>query len=126
MVPVKLHNFTNDHDFLWDTHQTYWLFLFSVLESFVRAQKADVVVCVENEHCQIECIGKPMCEPHDAVKWFQFYWEIWSFILTELNCFSLIIINRIWLIFSLNDFVSLNDKLKKIESRHSILVFINY
>ena len=37
------------------------------------AQRSDVVVCVENEHCQLECIGKPMCEPHDAcaVSWFQ-------------------------------------------------------
>ena len=50
-----------------------WLFLFLVLGSFVMAQRSDVVVCVENEHCQLECIGKPMCEPHDAtaVSWFQ-------------------------------------------------------
>ena len=46
-----------------------WLFLFSVLGSFVMAQRSDVVVCVENEHCQT----KPMCERHDAcaVSWFQ-------------------------------------------------------
>nr|XP_022321640.1 neuroglian-like isoform X1 [Crassostrea virginica] len=44
-----------------------------VLNSFEMTHTSDVVVCLENEHCQLKCYGKPICEPHDAcaVKWFQ-------------------------------------------------------
>ena len=59
-------------DFIWDA-QTYCVIFFPVLNSFEMTNTSDVVVCVENEHCQLKCYGKPICEPHDAcaVKWFQ-------------------------------------------------------
>ena len=53
----------------------------------------------------IQLIKRPFFIIYLLFSWF--FWEIWSFILTELNCFSLTIINRII------DLLSLNDKLKK-------------
>ena len=47
--------------------------LFSVLELFDMSQRSEVVVCTENDHCQLKCTGKPKCEPHAAcdVTWYQ-------------------------------------------------------
>ena len=49
------------------------MFLFSVLNSFNLTHRPNVVVCTENEHCQLKCTGKPICEPHAAcdVTWYQ-------------------------------------------------------
>ncbi|XP_078333152.1 neuroglian-like isoform X2 [Crassostrea virginica] len=44
-----------------------------VLNSFDLTHRLDVVVCTENEHCQLNCTGKPICEPHAACEltWYQ-------------------------------------------------------
>ncbi|XP_078333160.1 contactin-1a-like isoform X2 [Crassostrea virginica] len=44
-----------------------------VLELFDMSQRSEVVVCTENDHCQLKCTGKPKCEPHAAcdVTWYQ-------------------------------------------------------
>ena len=49
------------------------MFLFSVLNSFDLTHRPDAVVCTENEHCQLNCTGKPICEPHAAcdLAWYQ-------------------------------------------------------
>ena len=49
------------------------MFLFSVLNSFDPTHRPDVVVCTENDHCQLKCTGKPICEPHAAcdLAWYQ-------------------------------------------------------
>ena len=63
-------------DFLCDAQQTYCvcleLFPISVLESFGMTQTPNVT-CKENEHCQLKCTGKPICEPQNecTVSWYQ-------------------------------------------------------
>ena len=63
-------------DFLCDAQQTYCVYLelfpFSVLESFGMTQ-TPYVTCKENEHCQLKCTGKPICELQNecTVIWYQ-------------------------------------------------------
>nr|XP_022307679.1 contactin-1a-like [Crassostrea virginica] len=44
-----------------------------VLELFDMSQRSEVVICTENDHCQLKCTGKPICEPHAAcdLAWYQ-------------------------------------------------------
>ena len=50
-----------------------FIFRFSVLELFDMSQRLEVVICTENDHCQLKCTGKPICEPHAScdLAWYQ-------------------------------------------------------